>query len=107
MERYFKTEGNIIYPDKSMLTWGPFYYHSKEKALAKIDVILKHITEWVNLQDPSLDIKPEDIVKPKQGCMVAFNIKAWKDDTHLEDCKGLITTEDIFFEDEKEYINAV
>lgn len=102
MERYFKTEGNIIYPDKSMLTWGPFYYHSREKALAKIDNILKNIVDWVNLQDPSLNIIPEDIVRPKQGCMVAFNIKAWKDDKHLEDCKALITTEDIFFEDEKE-----
>lgn len=102
MERYFKTEGNIIYPDKSILTWGPFYYHSREKALAKIDSILKNIVDWVNLQDPSLNIIPEDIVRPKQGCMVAFNIKAWKDDKHLEDCKALITTEDIFFEDEKE-----
>lgn len=102
MERYFKTEGNIIYPDKLMLTWGPFYYHSKEKAFAKIDDILKYITDWVNLKDPSLNIIPEDIVRPKLGRMVAFNIKAWKDDTHLEDCKGFISSQEIFFEDEKE-----
>lgn len=81
---------------------GPFYYHSKEKSLSKIDDIIKYITDWVNLQDPSLNIIPEDIVRPKQGCMVAFNIKAWRDDTHLEDCKAFISSQDIFFEDEKE-----
>ena len=103
MERYFKTEGHIIYPDKSMLTWGPFYYHSQEKALTKIDDILKHITEWVNLQDSSLNIKPENIVKPKQGSMIAFKIKAWKDEQTLQDCDAIISVDDIFFEDESLY----
>ena len=40
MNRYFKTEGNILYPSKDdhnrpMLTWGPFYFHSFDKAQAK------------------------------------------------------------------------
>jgi len=100
MKRYFKTEGNVIYPDKDILTWGPFYFHSYERAIAKIDDIIKYITEWVNLQDPSLNIKPENVVKPKKGNMVTFKIKAWKDDEHLEDCEAIITAGDIFFEDE-------
>lgn len=101
MNRYYKTEGNVIYPDKSILTWGPFYFHSEQNALNKVDVILNHITEWVNLQDPSLSIKPENIIRAKGNKMVAFHIKAWKDDQSLYECKGLITVEDIFFEDEE------
>ena len=31
-EHHYKVEGNIIYPNKQMLTWGPFYYHDKNRA---------------------------------------------------------------------------
>jgi hypothetical protein len=54
----YKVEGNIIYPDKRMLTWGPFYFHSRDKAIEKTEEILQNITEWCNEKDPSLSIKP-------------------------------------------------
>ena len=100
MNRYLKVEGDIIYPDNTMMTWGPFYFHSFDKAKSKMDEILEWITQWVNEKDPLLNIQPENVKKSINGQMM-FNIKAWKDDLHLEDCKGIITVEDIFFEDEE------
>lgn len=100
MNRYFKTEGNIIYPDKQMLTWGPFYYHSFDKAQAKMDEIMRWIIDWVNEQDKTLDIKPENIIRCSGNKMIVFDIKAWKDSKYLQDCDAIITVDDIFFEDE-------
>ena len=94
-----KVEGNIIYPDKNMLTWGPFYYHSKEKAIEKSEEILKFITEWCNEKDPSLNIEPKEVMRLGQGTQIIFNIQAWRDEDNLENCDGIITVEDIFFED--------
>ena len=100
MERNFKVEGNIIYPDeKTMLTWGPFYYHSKPSAVLRMDVILNDITEWVNLEDPSLEIRPENVLRTRTGDQIVFKIKAWYDDNDLQDCNGIISVEEIFFED--------
>ena len=62
-ERYYKVEGNIIYPDKQMLTWGPFYYHSRNNGVEKMESILDNITAWCNTKDTSLNIKPENIRK--------------------------------------------
>lgn len=101
MARHFKAEGNIIYPDKTMLTWGPFYYHSLDKAKAKMIDIMDMITKWVNEQDKTLNIKPEDIVNCSVNTMTVFKIKAWKDEKTLQDCNGIITVDEIFFEDEK------
>lgn len=101
MERYFKTEGNLIYPDKQMLTWGPFYYHSIDLGMERMNQIIEDIVNWVNLKDPTLDIKPENFIKPKGGRMIVFKIKAWKNENTLEDCDAIITIEDIFFEDEE------
>lgn len=93
----YKAEGNIIYPDEQMLTWGPFYYHSKEKAKARMEVILKDITDWCNLQDPSLNISPQNMISMKE--QMVFEIQAWKDETTLQKCGGIITVEEIYFED--------
>jgi hypothetical protein len=94
----YKVEGNIIYPDKQMLTWGPFYYHSKDKALERSEEVLKDITEWCNEEDPSLKIEPKN-VKRLLDEQIIFDIQAWKDDDHLENCDGIITIEEIYFED--------
>ena len=95
----YKTEGNILYPDKSMLTWGPFYYHSEDKAKEKMEEVLKDIVNWCNLKDPSLNITPKDVKRPRSGIHITFEIQAWRDEHHLEDCNGIITVEPIFFED--------
>ena len=106
MNRYCKLEGNILYPSKDednrpMLTWGPLYYHSKELAQENMNKILGWIVNWVNEQDKTLNIEPENIIRCSGNTMITFNIKAWKDDEHLENCDGIITVEDIFFEDEE------
>ena len=106
MNRYFKTEGNILYPSKDdynrpMLTWGPFYYHSFDKAQEKMDEILTWIINWVNEQDPSLNIQPENLIRTRDGHQIVFYIKAWKDEQTLQDCDAIITVDDIFFEDEQ------
>ena len=94
---FYKVEGNIIYPNKEMLTWGPFYYHSKEKAKSKMELVLQDITDWCNLQDPSLNISPQELIRmPEQ---LVFEIQAWKDNDNLENCDGIITVEEIYFED--------
>lgn len=93
----WKVEGNILYPDKSMLTWGPFYYHSKEKAKARMEVILLDIINWCNMKDPSLDICPQDI--KRMDDQIVFDIQAWKDDTTLQKCDGIIEVEFFKFED--------
>ncbi len=98
-KRYFKTEGDIIYPDEHMLTWGPFYYHSMEKAKEQMEKILQDIINWCNLQDPSLKIVPENLIKTRDEKQIVFEIKAWKNETTLQKCNGIITVEEIFFED--------
>ena len=100
MNRYFKVEGNIIYPDKTTLTWGPFYYHSIEKTMNKMNNIMEYIVDWVNLKDKSLNIKPEKYVKASGGKTVVFEIKSWKDEQTLQNCDGIISIDEIFFEDE-------
>lgn len=98
-ERYFKAEGNIIYPDEHMLTWGPFYYHSIEKAKERMEKILQDITNWCNLQDPSLKIVPENLIRTCDKKQIVFKIKAWKNETTIQKCNGIITIEEICFED--------
>jgi len=97
--RNYKTEGNIIYPDGSMLTWGPFYYHSHGKAKDRMESLLQEITDWCNQQDPSLNIAPTNIVRTNNGSQIGFHIQAWKDSTTLMECIGLIELIEIFFED--------
>lgn len=99
MERYFKTEGNIIYPNKEMLTWGPFYYHSKEKAMDKMDVVLEYIVNWCNEKDPTLNIKPQELIKTRDGSQIVFEIDAWYTEDDLQRCNGIIAVEEMFFED--------
>lgn len=97
--RSYKVEGNIVFPDYHMLTWGPFYYHDKEKAKAKIPDILEHIVGWVNEKDPSLEIKPESVVSTKSGDTLAFTIKAWKTEKELQECNGLVQVTSFSYED--------
>ena len=97
MNRYFKVEGDIIYPDQTLLTWGPFYYHYKDKAIERMSDILNDIINWVNFQDPTLDIKPTNIINMKT--QIVFQIKAWKNDNELQNCNGIIEVEPFDFED--------
>lgn len=99
MDRYFMVDGNIIYPDGQVLTWGPFYYHSMDKGREHMNDVLEDITKWCNLKDPSLNIKPENIIHTTGGKQIVFKIKAWKDDEHLEACNGIVALDEIFFED--------
>lgn len=96
--RHFKTTGNLIYPDGYILTWGGFYYHSFDKAKAKKDSLIEDIVTWCNLEDPTLNIKAENIFYVGDT-QVIFEIKAWKDEDTLEDCRGFIEVEEIIFED--------
>ena len=96
---YYKVEGNIIYPNMNMLTWGPVYYHSLERAKARMESILIDITAWCNLKDPSLNIEPQNVVKAGDT-QIVFDIQAWKDSKHLKKCGGIISIENIYFEDE-------
>ena len=95
----YKVEGDIIYRGNEILTWGPFYYHSKDKAIVKAEETLKIITEWCNLKDPSLQIEPRNVKRLAKGEQIIFEISAWKDDDNLENCDGIITVEEIYFED--------
>ena len=95
----YKVEGNILFKDKDMLTWGPFYYHSLDEAKKRTNVVLKDIIDWCNSKDPSLNIEPQDLIRLANGKQIIFNIQAWKDDTHLEKCGAIISVEEIFFED--------
>lgn len=97
--RHHKVEGNIIYPDEHMLTWGPFYYYSEQKAKDRMEVILKDIINWCNLQNPTLNIQPKDLIRTIDGKQIVFHIQAWKDEETLQECNGIITVENIFFED--------
>ena len=94
---FYKVEGNIIYPNKNMLTWGPFYYHSKEKAINRVEDVLNDIIDWCNSKDSTLHIIPQNIIKkPEQ---VVFKIQAWKDEETLQECNGVIDVELVKFED--------
>jgi hypothetical protein len=100
MEQYFRVEGNIVYPDETMLTWGPFYYHSKYKAKERMQLILNDIIDWVNGKDPTLEIRPEDLLTTIGGTQIVFRIKAWRDEKTLQKCDGVISVEEMFFEDD-------
>jgi hypothetical protein len=96
-ERYYKVEGNILFSEHHMLTWGPFYYHSYEQAVARMGIILKDITNWCNEEDPTMHIEPKDVMQMKD--QIVFNIIAWKDEKNLHKCDGIINVEEISFED--------
>jgi len=93
----YKVEGNILYPDKEMLTWGPYYYHSIDKAKERMPNILDDIVAWVNSKDPTLYIKPENVIN--MSSLITFHIKAWKDDNTLQNCSGIVDIEIFEFED--------
>ena len=95
----YKVEGSITFPDHTDLTWGPFYYHSKESAIRRMDDIMDDIVSWCNLKDPSLDIKPQNVTRTRDEQVIGFNIQAWKNDTTLQECDGFIGVESIYFED--------
>lgn len=99
---YYKTEGNIIYPDESMLTWGPFYFHSETKAKEKMEDVLKDITAWCNEEDPSLNITPTNVIRCYGGTQIVFRIRAWKDEDTIQECKGIISVGTFMFEDDAE-----
>lgn len=80
-----------------MLTWGPFYYHSRKKASERMEQILTDITNWVNGEDPSLNITPQIVLK--RDTQIAFHIMAWKNDDTIEKCNGIIEVVPITFED--------
>ena len=63
--------------------------------------ILTDIVNWCNLEDPSLNIQPTDVIDTIGGTQTVFKIKAWKDENNLEECNGIIEIDDIFFEDEE------
>ena len=84
-----------------MLTWGPFYFHSYDKAKARMEEIIDWIVKWVNEKDNTLNIRPQNKTYCTTGNMIIFNIEAWKDEKNLQGCDGIVTVEDIFFEDEK------
>lgn len=105
IDEYYKVEGNMLFGDVynvvDMLTWGPFYYHNEELAKQRISLIRQDIINWVNEQDPSLNIQTENEMMIKSGKLMTFNIKAWKSETELENTTCLIKVDRIFFEDEK------
>lgn len=98
-DTFYSVEGNILYPDKSMLTWGPFHYHDRSLAIKRMDAILKDITDWCNLKDPSLYIEPTDLIRTRSNDQIVFRIKAWKDESTLQDCEGIIQVNTQSFED--------
>lgn len=104
-DRYFKTEGTLIYPSTDTLTWGPFYYHDKNKAIDKMEEVQKYIVDWVNEQDPSLNIKPTDMIRTRDNKQIVFKIKAWRDSINLDNCGCIIRVDEIFFEDDYEFGN--
>ena len=99
IERYFKVEGNIIYSDQKMLTWGPFYYHNYEDGKKRRKKIMEDIISWCNQKDSSLNIQPEDVVTTREEDQISFSIIAWKNERTLEKCDGIIEIGEIFFED--------
>lgn len=105
--KYYKVEGNMLFgsaetDNLSMLTWGPFYYHNEDNAKKCLPHIKQDIINWVNLQDPSLNLQPENEIVLRNGKLITFDIKAWKTESELENTRCLITVEQIFFKDENE-----
>ena len=98
-QRYFKVEGNILFSENNMLTWGPFYYHDYTKAVERMDDILKDITNWCNGEDLTMHIEPKDVLRMRD--QIVFNILAWKDENNLCKCGGIIEVDEMFFEDEQ------
>lgn len=98
MDLFYSVEGDIIYPDeKKMLTWGPFYYHSEGKAKNRMEIIMQDIVSWCNLQDPSLNITPQNTITTNK--QIVFKIDAWKDEKTLQKCNGIISVNLNAFED--------
>lgn len=103
---YYNVEGTMIFntdnPKSSdTLTWGPFYYHDKEKAKAKINKIMTYMVDWVNSHENNVEeIKPQNIIWARNKTQVVFDLRAWKDDSTIENTDCIISVEQIFFEDE-------
>jgi hypothetical protein len=105
-KHYFKVEGTMIFNYENhkaidTLTWGPFYYHDKEKAKAKINKIMTYMVDWVNGHEKNVEtIKPQNEIWTRDKSQIVFHLKAWKDDNTCEDTRCLISVTPIYFEDE-------
>jgi hypothetical protein len=103
---YYKVEGTMIFNYENhkaidTLTWGPFYYHDKEKAKAKIDKIMTYMVDWVNGHKNNVEtIKPQNEIRTRDKSQIVFHLKAWRDDNTCEDTRCLISVTPIYFEDE-------
>lgn len=98
-ETFYKVKGCIAFPDSDLLEWGYFYFHSKDKAIERVEEVFNDIIKWCNLQDPTLNIKPKNVHRKKDGSFISFSIKAWKDDDMLQECNGIVIVELATMED--------
>lgn len=46
------------------------------------------------------EIKPQNIIWTRNKTQVVFDLRAWKDDSTIENTDCIISVEQIFFEDE-------
>jgi len=99
MENY-KVEGNMIFKGDKMLTWGPFYFHSKEEAKKRMEIVYGDMLDWVKIQDPN--IEPTNITYTRSRDTKVFNIKCKYDfKRKVENTNCIITVNEIWFEDEE------
>ena len=91
---YYTIEGNIHFPNNDTLTWGPYYYYSKEKAIKRMPLILNDITNWADSMNNIS--KPEKIIHAGTDQLI---FKIWISSV---ECSGMIEIETFEFEDEKE-----
>lgn len=99
MENY-KVEGNMIFKGGKMLTWGPFYFHSKEKAKDRMEIIYRDMLDWVKIQDPN--IQPMNINYTRSRDTKVFNIRCRYDfKRKVENTNCIIQVDEFLFDDDE------
>lgn len=102
INRHFKVEGNIVYPSNAkMINWGPFYYHSEESAISKMNDLLTEITTYVRTISNDETIEPYNCAGSIPEQVLFFKIDALNDNNETETCDGIIVYEEIEFEDQE------
>lgn len=92
-EEYFKVEGNIIYPNNKMLTWGPFYYHSFKNAKKHMKHLLKDIQVYCHS-------KAVNVMYADTDDMIVFDINALdEEDGVIKKCQVITSVDNMYFQD--------
>lgn len=94
---FYKLEATILYshrPNCDALTWGPYYFHNEENAIAFVPTVEKYISDWYQAE-----ITPMLQTKRKATQVYSIEYKSEDCETPIK-TKVLLEIKPLIFADE-------